>query len=77
MAEYLQKPRKHTVERDNYNAEMRRRRALRCGCGNPRRHDETECVGCRRPMIPGRLSPAQSEAAERDFAKSIDRKLRR
>ena len=76
MADYLHKPIAGTAERDKYDAERRRNRSRRCACGNRLFALDIICTPCRRPVPNINLTPAQSEAAERDYAKPSERKLR-
>ena len=75
MADPTRLPPMHTVERDNYEAEKRRRKNLKCRCGNPRRFGEEKCTRCANPDFKtATVSPEFSREAERYYSKPSDRK---
>lgn len=75
MADYMRLPPMHTVERDNYEAEKRRRKNLKCRCGNRRRHGEEKCIRCANPHYGvSTVSPEAAREADLYLSKSSDRK---
>lgn len=77
MADPFRLPPMHTVERDNYEAEKRRRKNLKCRCGNRRRFGEEKCIRCANPHLKtATVSPEASREAELYLSKSYDRKTK-